>query len=38
MDYTDENWDGDFDGRTNTSGSALFLGVCLVSWTRRKQS
>jgi hypothetical protein len=36
--YTDVNWGGCIDDRQSTSGETLYLGECLVSWIRKKQS
>ena len=38
MEYTDVDWVGSVDDRKSTSASAYYLGECLVSWARRKQS
>jgi hypothetical protein len=36
--YTDEDWVGCIDDRRSTIGEVLYLGECLVSWLRKKQS
>jgi chaperone required for assembly of F1-ATPase len=36
--YTDANWIGSIDDRRSTSGADFYLGDCLVSWLRKKQS
>jgi len=36
--YIDVDWAGSMDDRKSTSGNALFLGDCLVSWLSKKQS
>ena len=36
--YLDTYWEGCFDDRRSTSGTTLFLGNCLVSWSSKKQS
>jgi hypothetical protein len=36
--YTDADWEGSIDDKKSTSGGALFLGNCLVSWLRKKQT
>jgi hypothetical protein len=36
--YTDADWAGCIDDRQSTSGETFYLGECLVSWLRRKQS
>jgi hypothetical protein len=36
--YTDAAWAGCIDDRRSTSGAAFYLGECLVSWLRKKQS
>ena len=38
MAYTDADWAGCIDDRRSTSGVAFYLGECLVSWIRKKQS
>jgi hypothetical protein len=38
MDYTDADWAGSIDDRRSTSGAVFYLGECLVSWLRNKQS
>ena len=35
--YIDANWEGTIDDRKSTSGVALYLGDCLVSWSSKKQ-
>ena len=35
--YTDVDWAGSIDDRKSTSGEALYLGDCLVSWSSKKQ-
>ena len=34
--FTDADWAGSVDDRKSTSGAALFLGNCLVSWSSKK--
>jgi hypothetical protein len=36
--YTDVDWEGCIDDRKSTSGETFYLGECLVSWIRKKQS
>jgi hypothetical protein len=36
--YTDADWAGCIDDRRSTSGEYFYLGECLVSWLRKKQS
>jgi hypothetical protein len=36
--YTDADWPGCVDDRRNTNGASFYLGECLVSWLRKKQS
>jgi hypothetical protein len=36
--YIDADWVGCIDDRRSTSGEAFYLGECLVSWLRKKQS
>ena len=36
--YTDVDWVGCIDDRQSTNGAAFYLGECLVSWLRKKQS
>jgi hypothetical protein len=36
--YTDADWEGSIDDRRSTSGASFYLGECLVSWLRKKQS
>ena len=36
--YSDVEWAGCVDDRKSTSGTAFFLGGCLVSWSSKKQS
>jgi hypothetical protein len=36
--YTDVDWVGSVVDRKSTSGGALFLGKCLVSWLSKKQT
>jgi hypothetical protein len=36
--YTDADWAGCIDDRRSTSGAMFYLGECLVSWLRKKQS
>jgi hypothetical protein len=36
--YTDADWEGCIDDRRSTSGAIFYLGECLVSWLRKKQS
>jgi hypothetical protein len=36
--YIDTDWAGCIDDRRSTSGVAFYLGECLVSWIRNKQS
>jgi hypothetical protein len=38
MAYTDVDWAGCIDDRRSTSGATFYLGECLVSWLRKKQS
>ena len=35
---TDAYWEGSVDDRKSTSVATFFLGNCLVSWLRKKQS
>ena len=35
--YIDADWAGSIDDRKSTSGAALYLGDCLVSWSSKKQ-
>ena len=35
--YIDADWVGSIDDRKSTSGAALYLGDCLVSWSNKKQ-
>jgi hypothetical protein len=36
--YTDADWAGCIDDQRSTSGVVFYLGECLVSWLRKKQS
>jgi hypothetical protein len=36
--YIDADWAGCIDDRRSTSGAMFYLGECLVSWLRKKQS
>jgi hypothetical protein len=36
--YTYADWAGCIDDRRSTSGAKFYLGECLVSWLRKKQS
>jgi hypothetical protein len=36
--YTDADWEGSIDDKKSTSGGALFLGNCLVSWCKKQTS
>jgi hypothetical protein len=36
--YTDANWASFIDDRRSTSGESFYMGECLVSWLRKKQS
>ena len=36
--YTDEEWEDCIDDQRSTSGETVYLGECLVSWLRMKQS
>ncbi|XP_057869623.2 secreted RxLR effector protein 161-like [Cryptomeria japonica] len=36
--YTSVDWGGSLDDRKRTSGGALFVGGCLVSWLNKKQA
>jgi hypothetical protein len=36
--YIDADWAGCIDDRRSTSGATFYLGECLVSWLRKKQS
>jgi hypothetical protein len=36
--YTNTDWEGCIDYRRSTSGAGFYLGECLVSWLRKKQS
>ena len=36
--FSNVDWAGCVDTRKSTSGAALFLGSCLVSWSSKKQS
>ena len=36
--YSNADWAGCVDDRRNTSGTTFFLGICLVSWSSKKQS
>jgi hypothetical protein len=38
MAYTDVDWASCIDDRRSTSGAVFYLGECLVSWLRKKQS
>jgi hypothetical protein len=38
MAYTDADWAGSIDDQRSTSGATFYLGECLVSWLRNKQS
>jgi len=35
--YTAADWEGSIHDRKSTSGVVLYLGDCLVSWSRKKQ-
>ena len=36
--YIDAYWEGFIDDQISTSGATFYLGECLVSWLRKKQS
>ena len=36
--FTDADWAGSIDDRKSTSGTTLFLGNCLVSWSSKTKS
>ena len=36
--FTDEDWAESVDDRKSTSGATFYLGGCLVSWLRKKQT
>jgi hypothetical protein len=36
--YTDADWEGFIHDQRSTSGAAVYLGECLVSWLSKKQS
>jgi hypothetical protein len=36
--YIDVDWASCIDDRKRTSGTTFYLGECLVSWLRKKQS
>ena len=36
--FTDAYWVGSVDDRKSTSGATFYLGGCLVSWLRKKQT
>ena len=36
--YSDPDWEGCVDDRRNSSGSTLFLGNCIVSWSSKKKA
>jgi hypothetical protein len=36
--YTDVDWAVSINDRKRTSGGAFFLGKCMVSWLRKKQT
>ena len=36
--FTDADWAGSVDDRKSTSGGTFYLGGCLISWLRKKQT
>ena len=36
--FIDADWPGSVDDQKSTNGATFFLGNCLVSWLRKKQS
>ena len=36
--FTDADWEESIDDRKSTSGATFYLGGCLVSWLRKKQT
>ena len=35
--YIDKDWEGNVDDKKSISGATLYLGDCLVSWSRKKK-
>ena len=35
--YINADWEGNMDDRKSTSGEALYIGDCLVSWSSKKK-